>query len=212
MIHCDIVTWHYLSLADNLLKIEPQHNKTSKMTCGLREDSDQPGYPPSLIRVFSVCSGKLRTQGFFLQTAKTLFRLGWCPGWSDCLLGAQVILLVLSYHSSNIIWNQVCTEMHKTLSVEQIRRVFDYNSRIIVCGGVHCFHIVRLCVRLWYFVFFLIQATPAMSTSRISILPLMSKWFFIPNIFSLYFFVFQLRLYGKRLTRSNGYLEVIFMP
>ena len=55
-----------------------------------------------------------------------------------------------------------------------------------------------------------LQATPAMSTSRISILPLMSKWFFIPNIFSLYFFAFQLRLCRKRLTRSNGYLEVIF--
>ena len=55
-----------------------------------------------------------------------------------------------------------------------------------------------------------IQATPAMSTSRISILPLMSKWFFIPNFFSLYFFAFQLRLCWKRLTRSNGYLEVIF--
>ena len=55
-----------------------------------------------------------------------------------------------------------------------------------------------------------VQATPAMSTSRISILPLMSKWFFIPNIFSLYFFAFQLRLCRKRLTRSNGYLEVIF--
>ena len=43
-----------------------------------------------------------------------------------------------------------------------------------------------------------------------SILPLMSKWFFIPNIFSLYFFAFQLRLCRKRLTWSNGYLEVIF--
>ena len=49
-----------------------------------------------------------------------------------------------------------------------------------------------------------------MSTSRISILPLMSKWFFIPNIFSLFLFAFQLRLCRKRLTRSNGYLEVIF--
>ena len=55
-----------------------------------------------------------------------------------------------------------------------------------------------------------IQATPAMSTSRISILSLMSKWFFIPNIFSLYIFAFQLRLFRKRLTWSNGYLEVIF--
>ena len=55
-----------------------------------------------------------------------------------------------------------------------------------------------------------IQATPAMSTSRISILPLMSKWYFIPNIFYLYIFAFQLHQCRKRLTWSNGYLEVIF--
>ena len=55
-----------------------------------------------------------------------------------------------------------------------------------------------------------VQVTPAMSTSRISILSLMSKWFFIPNIFSLCIFAFQLRLCRKRLTWSNGYLEVIF--
>ena len=55
-----------------------------------------------------------------------------------------------------------------------------------------------------------IQATPAMSTLRILILSLMSKWFFIPNIFSLYIFAVQLRLCRKRLTWSNGYVEVIF--
>ena len=38
----------------------------------------------------------------------------------------------------------------------------------------------------------------------------MSKWLFIPNIFYLYFFAFQLRLCRKQLTWSNGYLEVIF--
>ena len=55
-----------------------------------------------------------------------------------------------------------------------------------------------------------LQATPAMLISRISMLPLMSKWFFIPNIFSLYFFAFQLHLCQKQLTWSNGYLQVIF--
>ena len=34
-------------------------------------------------------SGELRTQGFFMWTAKTLIRLGGCPGWSESLLGAQ---------------------------------------------------------------------------------------------------------------------------
>ena len=38
--------WHVHSLR--------LHDKTNKMTCAPREDSDQPGHPPSLIRVVSV--------------------------------------------------------------------------------------------------------------------------------------------------------------
>ena len=37
-------------------KTEPPCDKTSKMVCEPNEDSDQPGYPPSLIRVFAVRS------------------------------------------------------------------------------------------------------------------------------------------------------------
>ena len=33
---------------------EPLHDKTNKMACTPSEDSDQPGRPPSLIRVFTV--------------------------------------------------------------------------------------------------------------------------------------------------------------
>ena len=33
---------------------EPPHNKTSNVACAPSEDSDQPGNPPSLIRVFAV--------------------------------------------------------------------------------------------------------------------------------------------------------------
>ena len=35
-------------------------------------------------------------------TAKTLIRLGICPGWSESSLGAQIILMVLSYGGSNL--------------------------------------------------------------------------------------------------------------
>ena len=38
----------------------------------------------------------LRTQYFFMRAAKTLNRLGGCPGWSESSLGALVISLVLS--------------------------------------------------------------------------------------------------------------------
>ena len=37
-------------------KYELPHDKTNKMTCAPSEDSDQPGHPPSLIRVFAVRS------------------------------------------------------------------------------------------------------------------------------------------------------------
>ena len=38
------------------LTFEPKHDKTNKMSCGPSKDSDQPGHPPSLIRVFAVRS------------------------------------------------------------------------------------------------------------------------------------------------------------
>ena len=37
-----------------LYTTEPQNDKTNKMACAPSEDSDQPGHPPSLIRVFAV--------------------------------------------------------------------------------------------------------------------------------------------------------------
>ena len=37
-------------------QFEPPLDKTNKMTFVLSEDSDQPGHPPSLIRVFAVRS------------------------------------------------------------------------------------------------------------------------------------------------------------
>ena len=36
------------------MRYEPRHDKTNKMACAPSEDSDQPGHPPSLIRVFAV--------------------------------------------------------------------------------------------------------------------------------------------------------------
>ena len=41
---------------DELSECEPPYDKTNKMAFALSEDSDQPGHPPSLIRVFAVRS------------------------------------------------------------------------------------------------------------------------------------------------------------
>ena len=55
---------------------------------------------PSLISLGCALSRLLRTHGFFMQTVKTLIRLGGCPGWSESWLGTQIILLVLSRQCS----------------------------------------------------------------------------------------------------------------
>ena len=57
--------------------------------CAPSEDSDQPGHPPSLI---SLRCPREECLGPWLpseRTAKTLIRLGGCPGWSESSLGAH---------------------------------------------------------------------------------------------------------------------------
>ena len=59
------------------------------------EDSDQPNQS-----LRCALNGQLKVQAFIMRTTKTLIRLGRCPGWSESSLGAQDILLVLSWCGS----------------------------------------------------------------------------------------------------------------
>ena len=43
------------------------HDKTNKITCAPGEDSDQPGRPPSLIRVFATCAQLVANDPRFLH-------------------------------------------------------------------------------------------------------------------------------------------------
>ena len=51
--------------------------------CAPSEDSDQPGHPPSLIRVFAVRMKKAWLLSYPLSAQRR------CPGWSESSLGAQ---------------------------------------------------------------------------------------------------------------------------
>ena len=61
---------------------EPQRNKTHKMTCVPKDDSDQPGQPPSLISL-RVCLGIVWVLNYLLSAQQRL--------WSD-LADAQADL------------------------------------------------------------------------------------------------------------------------
>ena len=75
---------------------EPKHGKTNKMMCLQRRLRSSWASAQSDQSLRCALYGYLRTQGFFMWSAKTLNSVGGWPGWSETSLGAHVIVLVLS--------------------------------------------------------------------------------------------------------------------
>ena len=89
---------------DNLLYLKSTyklpHDKTNKMTCAPSKDSDKPGHPPSLIRVFAVRMKKGWVLIYPLSAQRRLWS-DWVDAQADLSLNwAPVISLVLSWGGS----------------------------------------------------------------------------------------------------------------
>ena len=69
-----------------ILAFEPLHDKTNIMTCASSEDSDRPGHPPSLIRVFAVRLKKPKVLSYPLSAQRRLWmpRLIWVFAGRTC--------------------------------------------------------------------------------------------------------------------------------
>ena len=65
--------------------LEPQHDKTNKMPCAPSEDSDEPGYPPSLIRAFAVRMKKAWVFSYHLSAQRRLWS-DWADAQADLSL------------------------------------------------------------------------------------------------------------------------------
>ena len=76
------------------------NTQNNKMACAPSKGSDQPGHPPSLIRVFAVRMKKAWVLSYPLSTQRRLIRLGVWPRSTWVLTGRTVILLVLSWGGS----------------------------------------------------------------------------------------------------------------
>ena len=81
--------------------------------CAPSEDSDQPGHPPSLIRVFAVRFMGSQEPKLSSCGQRRLIRLGRCPGWSESSLGAHS--LCWFYHVAAHILREFKTQ-HFTLT------------------------------------------------------------------------------------------------
>ena len=73
-------SWFSLGLQTFTI-FEPPHDKTDKMACAPREDPDQPGLPPSLIRVFAVRMKKAWVLSYPLSAQRRLW-----SDWADLSL------------------------------------------------------------------------------------------------------------------------------
>ena len=84
-------TWNTLKINPvKIMKIrtpknEPHRDKTNKMACAPNEDSDQPGHPPSLIRVFAVRMWKAWVLSYPLSTQRRLWS-DWADAQADLSL------------------------------------------------------------------------------------------------------------------------------
>ena len=102
--------------------------------CAPSEDSYQPGHPPSLIRVLAVRSIG-RTQGFFMQTAKTLIRLGGCQDWSESSLGGHsfcwVCHVAAHFNSFRVI---LCWFGHILIQIKTLIRLIIHSQKGLFWG------------------------------------------------------------------------------
>ena len=60
-------------------KNEPPHDKTNKVACAPSEDSDMPGHPPSLIRVFACAQWLAKDPSFLHADSKDSDQTGRMP-------------------------------------------------------------------------------------------------------------------------------------
>ena len=96
-------------------RYEPPRDKTNKVACAPSEDSDQPGHPPSLIRVFAVRMKKAKVLSYPLSAKRSLW-----SDWAD----AQADLSLRWAHMS------VCWFCHEAAHMWRIR-VFVIQNYIL---------------------------------------------------------------------------------
>ena len=79
-----------------VFQYEPAHHKTYDKTCMTSLDSARPVHPPSMPRVLVYLSLDSPDAKDGTCDQGRLIRLCGCPGWSESLLVAQVLLWIFS--------------------------------------------------------------------------------------------------------------------
>ena len=111
----EIVTRLRLIISEKKKK-EPPRDKTNKMACAHSEDSDQPGHPPSLIRVFAVRMKKAWVLSYPLSAKRRLW-----SDWAD----AQADLSLRWAHSHFVGFVMKRLIFHNTLYLMHLEQTLE---------------------------------------------------------------------------------------
>ena len=118
--------------------------------CAPSEYSDEPGHPPSLIRVFVLHSMGSKGPQFSSRGQRRLIRLGGCPGWSESSLGAHAILLGLSWDGSYLTqYYSVYIHMYK-IYWRSLKTVFTKQYTLVSTKHLASLHICLFNIPLNY--------------------------------------------------------------
>ena len=104
-----------------MLIIEPRHDKTNKIECASTEGSDQPGHPPSLIRVFAVRMKKHWVLIYPLSAQRGLWS-DWADVQTDLSLRWSHTHFVGFVMSRLILWPHLKILWHYETVIGVIRR------------------------------------------------------------------------------------------
>ena len=85
------------------LLFEPPHDKTNKVACAPIKDSDQPGHPTSLIRVFTVHIEKHWVLSYPLSASEDSDQTGQMPRLTRVFDGRTLIFCWLCHESAHFI-------------------------------------------------------------------------------------------------------------
>ena len=131
------------------LLFEPPRDKTNKMACAPSEDSDQPGHPPSLIRVFAVRMKKAWTLSCPLSAQRRLWS-DWADAQADLSLRwahshnvgfcheAAHFIYLLFILSEFLQHNSTSIRIYDASSTTTLRLKFSSNSHFVDCNFVEC--------------------------------------------------------------------------
>ena len=181
-----VVGLHCLPEYNGSLQYEPQHDKTNKMTCAPSEDSDQPGHPPSLIRVFAVCMKNSWALSYPMNLQGRLWS-DWADAQADWVFTGRsggFVMQRLICLLNNGTWNAWRWKWHE---IEKIQKMKSFTNILLECQQNNSEVISLTLTYLWF------PRCWSLNALQTKSIPVYSEHFTHPSIRNLRKLVYAIR-------------------